>query len=188
MVVTKALFVSILAQYSDCWPLMEVYSKTCRVYSNPIRVVSLVSFKDKSMPYNAGFAQGYLGLALEGSHTQQFLSGYKNGTNERVFNHGEVQGYYAIQPTSNNPDYLQGWQQGNGTRHNFGFDKNFISLSQATEDNYLHFFIGYQDGKTSVDNAPDNQLTAKCPIGSEREYCAGYIGGVNEESHVFHDA
>ncbi|HXX96153.1 MAG TPA: hypothetical protein VEL11_03425 [Candidatus Bathyarchaeia archaeon] len=67
-------------------------------------------------------------------------------------------------------------------------DKGFISFPPTTDDNYMHFFIGYSDGKRAVDNAPHNELRDKCPSGHTQEYCAGYTSGVNQESYLFHDA
>jgi hypothetical protein len=39
-----------------------------------------VPFTNKSWRYNAGYLQGVSGVQLKGTHTQEFMSGYINGT------------------------------------------------------------------------------------------------------------
>ena len=107
---------------------------------------------NKSWRYNGGFSQGYIGLPLKGHHTQEYLLGYRNGTALYWFNRGDTEGYYNLHPTSKNPDYLQGWQQGNATRADVRFDKNFEPFPTHTDDNYKNYYIGVHDGAVAADN------------------------------------
>ena len=43
---------------------------------------------DKSWKYNSGFSAGYLSLPLKRHHTQEYLTGYRNGTASYEFNRG----------------------------------------------------------------------------------------------------
>lgn len=138
-----------------------------------------------SKRYNAGFSTGYLGLPLKGHHTQEYLTGYINGTSLYQFNRGQVFANNALPPESKNPDYLSGYQQGLTMRGN---GTSFHTLPAHTDDNYKHFFVGYRDGAIQMDhdwNAKLQSLDHTCPSGHTEEYCAGYKAGYSDENALF---
>ena len=140
----------------------------------------------KSDPYNAGFAQGYLGLALKGHHTNEFLLGYINGSSLIQSNRGDVQGYSGLPATSNNPDYIKGYKQGVASRADTSNTNS--TLPAHTDDNYMDFFVGYYNAAVDADNHNGDSSGYVCCSGHTQEYCLGYKAGYSYESYLLNDA
>jgi hypothetical protein len=140
----------------------------------------------KSDRYNAGFAQGYLGLALKGHHTNEFLLGYINGSSLIQLNRGDVQGYSGLPATSNNPDYIKGYNQGVASRADTSNPNS--TLPAHTNENYMDFFVGYYNAAVDADkHNGDSRGYVSCS-GHTQEYCKGYDAGYSYESYLLNDA
>jgi tetratricopeptide (TPR) repeat protein len=143
---------------------------------------------NESAAYNAGFTQGYEGIPLKHHHTHDFLTGYKNGISSYLFNRGEVEVENGMSPTSKNPDYIQGFQQGKAILADGGSIEH--TLPMHTADNYTDFYIGYHNGAAAADsdNSKDNLGYHGCPSGHTKEFCDGYSAGYGEQGYLLHDA
>jgi tetratricopeptide (TPR) repeat protein len=141
---------------------------------------------DTSTPFKAGFWQGYKGIPIKkGHHTPDFIAGYNNGTTSYWSNRGKVEAENGMSPTSNNPDYLDGYKkQGKTAGHQY-------ILPLHTNDNYLNFYIGYQDSATAQEedyNAGYSQRHFECATGQHgQEYCTGYYRGYQDEGQQLND-
>jgi hypothetical protein len=136
-----------------------------------------------SANYNSGFRQGYEGIPLKYHHTDAFLTGYRTGSESYWSNRGQVESENGMSPTSKNPWYLQGYEQGktlNGERRSI-----IHTLPTSTADNYIAFYIGYYDGATQADsdNSNDKLGYYGCPF-NDKEFCQGFMSGYKGEEYL----
>jgi hypothetical protein len=139
----------------------------------------------ESAAYNAGFQQGYELIPLRYHHTQDFILGHENGTSSYWNNRGQVEAENGMSPTSKDPDYMQGYQQGKSIAGGV-----FVqTLPSQTNDNNMSFYIGVHDGATQADsdNSKNNLGYHGCPAGHTKEFCDGYEDGYGEEGYLLHD-
>jgi hypothetical protein len=99
-------------------------------------------------------------------------------------NRGEVEGYNNLSPTSKNPNYISGFQQGLAYRNATWTNISNNTLPVHTDDNYKNFYIGYQDSQVQEDHdyATNHLHFDSCPSAHTQEYCFGWKAGYNQEN------
>jgi hypothetical protein len=158
--------------------------------------------------WKSGYAHGYLGYDLNGTHTKLFFWGYANGTLDLWRNKGYACGWSAWKCHA--PDYdngkvgdefhnnnLTGWidrvtaqnpWRGNGWNQD-SLNSNILNdtaLRNSNDHNWQNF-IGFHNGYKVEGDQNDNEhgariyyiTTWECPSGNTKEYCAGYAAGWN---------
>jgi hypothetical protein len=136
---------------------------------------------NESWRYNAGFLQGVSGVELKSHHTQEFMSGYINGSQIYWYNRGYAEGYSRLPMSSHNVNYTTGYRDVGDERVNFG---NFGTLPAHTNDNFRDFYLGFYQGAVAADKHHDNASLdySRCPSGHTDEYCVGYKFGHTVEN------
>lgn len=148
--------------------------------------MALIPDQHESQAYNHGFSDSFIGKPLVGHHTQNYIYGYRNGTQAYWDIRGAIVPGYKDQsslpfsvlpPSVNRSDYLSWYQQ---AKHFHDDDKFTISIPSHSSDNYLQYFIGIQDGMLAYDqdDARENGNTNP-PLGHshQSEYSAGFYDG-----------
>jgi hypothetical protein len=82
-------------------------------------------------------------------------------------------------------ELLSYYNQGKYFRNLFkcGNIKSLGTLPTHTNDNYIHFYIGYSDGASKIDHNYGKDYST-CPSGHTQEYCMGYKFGYNNDDMV----
>jgi hypothetical protein len=115
------------------------------------------------------------------------LLGYINGTKGMQINKASVAGYLGM-PFHGDKKSLEYYDQGIWLRTFVKCDalEPIGTLPAHTNDNYIHFYIGFHDGSTLRDNSDPsgNSTLGTCPSGHSTEYCAGYSFGWNNDESV----
>jgi hypothetical protein len=125
-----------------------------------------------SWRYNAGYLQGVSGVQLKGTHTQEFMSGYINGTEIYWYNRGYTEGNNKLPISSTNVNYTQGYKAVT--------EDNFSGPGKIPAHNQKDFYLGIKAGGDSADNDLNNEgkhYDLACPAGHTKEYCAGWDFG-----------
>jgi hypothetical protein len=156
----------------------------------PQNSMALIPSQSKSLAYNQGFSDAFIGIRVPGPHTSNYTKGYRDGTSTYWDIKGAIIPAYlgkpslpllSLPPAANRSDYLSWYQQ---ARHFHIDDKFNISFPSHTDDNYLQYFIGVQDGMLvyDQDNNRENGNTNP-PLGHlyQHEYNAGFNDGWNIE-------
>jgi hypothetical protein len=157
----------------------------------------------RSQAWNAGYEQAFLGrgLDLRANHTLDFFYGYTNGSEFLHFD----QGYAAALSgkPSNSPrfgdtshdferQYNMGtkagttdmsWMWTNAT--NAWAKEKYAPPPATTEDNYMNYYIGFDNGAWAAD--AENQHSTTYYHGGcngDNEYCTGFKAGWNYEANA----
>lgn len=111
----------------------------------------LIPSQDNSLPYNQGYSEGFIGVFVPGPHTQEYLCGRGNGTEMYQI----ITGYggQPSPPGKHTSDYIPRYKQ---AKHFHTGMPRTIKLPVHTEDKYLHYYIGFQDGMVTYDLDRDN--------------------------------
>ena len=156
--------------------------------------IELAPLQGYSDQYNHGFSDGYLSIKSPGLHTQEYLTGYKNGTSSFQWNKGYSQGFTHLPMSEKTSDYLDGY----GTGRNYsiadphpGNGNVSGALPAHTNDNYMDYYIGVHNGAVAADNdnkqhGPGSLVYRGCPVvlTGHEEYCVGYKSGYSYETWV----
>lgn len=154
----------------------------------------------RSQSWNAGYEQAFIGLdvGLRTNHTLDFFYGYENGSEFLHFDKAYAAALSGI--SSNSPrfgdtsllfehQYDRGTDAGTRDRHNFTIGENkftmYSPLPAATHDNYLNYYIGFDNGAWAADKENQNSTTYyhdNCGAGHTNEYCTGFKAGWNYEA------
>jgi hypothetical protein len=154
----------------------------------------------RSQSWNAGYEQAFTGqgLHLRTNHTLDFFYGYENGSEFLHFDKAYAAALSGI--SSNSPrfgdtsllfehQYDSGTDAGTRDRHNFTIGENkftmYSPLPAATHDNYLNYYIGFDNGAWAADKENQNSTTYyhdNCGAGHTNEYCTGFKAGWNYEA------
>jgi hypothetical protein len=150
------------------------------------QVGGMIPDQDKSLAYNHGFSDGFVGKRDTGHHTQNYTDGYRNGTSAYWNIRGAIIPGYLSKPSLplsslpsvvNRSDYLSWYQQ---AKHFHVDDKFNIRIPSHSNDNYLMYIIGIQDGMLvyDQDNNRENGNTNP-PLGHphQQEYGVGFNDG-----------
>jgi hypothetical protein len=154
-----------------------------------------------SKVWNQGYSDGYLGQAPPNEMSKDYWHGYANGTNAFEWNKGFTEG--SSNKTEDwhqtSDSYRRGYDLGKENADpKCQDDCNIAVLPNATSDNYMQFYIGYDNGMAAedFDNAHNGDTglephpsheryhsSGQCASGFHTdEYCAGYEQGWNIES------
>jgi hypothetical protein len=130
--------------------------------------------------------QGVSGVELKGHHTQEFMSGYINGTKGYLANRGWTEGYNHL-PMSfpQNPRYTFNYKLGAADRVRYDNDGvTLVAPPAYTNDNYSDFYLGMYQGANAAVKGYDNSDMHydSCPLGHTAEYCAGWKSGYNHDA------
>jgi hypothetical protein len=120
-----------------------------------------MALEPESTRYQKGYNDGCAGITVPGSHTDAYLRGYAAGSQE-----------CHKQPVQQQPPALP-------TSPFTGFP-----CVGGSGKNYC---VGYHDGAVQADKddtAGTGVAFTGCPPGHNREYCAGYQRGYNDESYI----
>jgi hypothetical protein len=136
----------------------------------------LIPSQDNSLPYNQGYSDGFIGVFVPGPHTQEYLYGRGNGTEMYQDIKAIIAGYggQPLPPGKHTSDYISWYKQ---TKHFHTSMPRTIKLPAHTEDNYLHYYIGFQDDMVTYDQDRDNSGNTQCHLGHTTEYCRGFYDG-----------
>jgi hypothetical protein len=135
---------------------------------------------NESWRYNQGFLMGVSGVELIGHHTQEFLSGYINGTHDYWYNRGYAEGNNKLPMSSGNVNYTAGYRCATDDLAQFG---NLGKIPAYTNDNYGDFYLGlHQGGSVDMDSPAHDNDQWPCPTGHTEEYCAGWHFGLQRLS------
>lgn len=154
---------------------------------------ALIPDQGKSLRYNEGFSNGFTGVPFTGHHTQNYTYGYRNGTQTYWQIKGAIiPGYTGkpmiplmyLPPGVNKSDYVSWYQQ---AKH-FHIDDHFtINIPSHSDDGFLQYFIGIQDGMLAYDqdDARENGNTSP-PLGHSHQ--SQYVLGFNSGWDIEHEA
>ena len=150
----------------------------------------------KSLAYNLGFSDGFIREKVPGPHTSNYTKGYEQGLASYQEIKGAIIPGYLNRPmipapsffNKNETEHYVGWYQ--QARHFHDDDKFTISIPSHSNDNYLMYIIGIQDGMGAYD-ADDARGNGNInpPLGHpyQSEYNAGFNDGYSIE-HQAEDA
>jgi hypothetical protein len=159
----------------------------------------LIPSQEESLSYDIGFSDGFIGKNRNvpgPPYTQNYTRGYEAGSVAYQEIKGAIIPGYTGKPMirpshlldkNETSDYLNWYQQ---AKHLHIDDKFTISIPSHTDDNYLAYYEGIQDGMLvyDQDNNRENGNTNP-PLGHsyQHEYNAGFNDGWNIE-HEAEDA
>jgi hypothetical protein len=156
----------------------------------------------RSQSWNAGYVRAFTGqgLALRTNHTLDFFYGYMNGSE---FLHFDQAYAAALSGVQLNPPHFgdtsglfehkfyQGNFSGTRDRHDFKVGENqftmYSPLPAATNDNYMHYYIRFDNGAWAADKENQNSATYyhdNCGTDHTNEYCVGFKAGWNYEANA----
>jgi hypothetical protein len=173
--------------------------------SAPATNENLTGNPHRSQAWNAGYGQAFLDVAvdLRANHTLDFFYGYMNGSEFLEFDKGyaaALSGKPSNSPrfgdTSHNLERQynkgteagmtdMGWMWTNAT--NAWAKQKYSPLPATTDDNYLNYYIGFDNGAWAAD--AENQVRTtyyhgNCGVGHTDEYCTGFKAGWNYEANA----
>jgi hypothetical protein len=128
--------------------------------------------------YRLGFLQGVSGVELKGHHTQEFMSGYVNGSQDYWYDRGYAESINKISMSSHNTNYTAGYKAAIADLPNFG-----MNLGRIPTHNQKDFYLGIDQGVNHTDEQMDKsgigQWSTVCSPGHTAEYCAGFKFGAD---------
>lgn len=143
-----------------------------------------------SWRWNSGFAYGYLPTPLKDlNHTKTFFQGYRNGSESILFNKGYAEGCSHI-VTHEYKKYVPSYKEGYDEGKKYADDHfSACKLPDHTNDNYLHYYIGFHDGGVAERNVSGGDFDKgenfdQGPAGNSQEYCTGYKAGWQSEFNM----
>ena len=164
------------------------------------RIDKLTPVTFRSQDWNQGYSAGYFGYSLEGLHTKDYFFGYMNGTQAVWFNGGYADAITGLRVYAHAHRMSFPWE---GTSYGKGYDAGnkdrawqndtSVTLPAHTNDNYMHYYVGFENGATAADKENNYSTTyyhGGCPTqptwspSHTKEYCAGYKAGWNQRDLV----
>lgn len=105
----------------------------------------------------------------------------RNGTENFQWTKGFSDAANNLTKSEHTPMYLQGYQS--GQFHRFATDDGpQAPLPDNTTDHYMHYYIGFDDGRVFGDKDYDHgRPNENCTAGHDQEYCLGYRHGYDYE-------
>jgi hypothetical protein len=169
--------------------------------TDPPAIAQIAPQSDHSKAWNAGYAQGYLGVSLKGSHTPQFFWGYYNATQDLQQNIGYACGMSGkITATDKmcNGEWRLNYGNAND-RNSFHYGNNTgwsnriylvngdssqkdrlssVVLPKNTTDGYRDYFVGMANGLHGDAPRSVSYNILDIPCNGTAEYCAGNKAGI----------
>jgi len=101
----------------------DIPSKEISILSSLVQESTNASTSVQDNNTGRRFLQGDSGVELKGTHTQEFMSGYINGT--RIFqqNKGYAEGHSILQISSGDVKYIAGYKDGMEDRVRYANDE-----------------------------------------------------------------
>ena len=170
---------------------------------NPaVYVDELTGNPHHSQAWNRGYAEGFLGLGLplQDHHTTDFFYGYVNGTEFFQFDKGYANALSFRPADPPHWGWIREHQYHNG--HVSGMQdriwmwtnatsewakQKYSPLPATTNDNFMHYYIGFDNGAWAADAENQNTTTyyhGNCGVGHTDEYCTGFKAGWNYEANA----
>jgi hypothetical protein len=109
----------------------------------------LIFQPNHSWRWNSGYSQGYKSIPAIGNHTQEFWSGYRNGTEEFQWAKGYSEAASNLTKSEHTPMYLDGYHA--GTFHRSVTQAPLGALPANTTDHYRQYYIGGINGVILAD-------------------------------------